>query len=274
MPSSAWRLVSVHSISSPSSQLGNDAPHARVLVRRLVRRSGNDQRRTRLVDQDRVHLVHDRVVVPALHAVLDLELHVVAQVVEAEFVVGSVGDVGGVCGPALVVVQIVHDHAHRQPQELVNLAHPLGVALGQVVVHRHHVHAVPGQRVQITRERRHQRFAFAGLHLRDLALVQHHAADQLHVEVPHLHRAPARLAHHRESLGQNLVERVLLRLLDLVRVGNAFEPRRNPRFELGRLGLQLFIRELLDLRLHRTDFNHDRSKPLEQPLIRRAKNFG
>jgi hypothetical protein len=39
------------------------------------------------------------------------------------------------------------------------------------------------------------------------ALVQHHAADQLHVEVAHLHRAPARLAHHRKGLGQNLVQR-------------------------------------------------------------------
>ena len=32
--------------------------------------------------------------------------------------------------------------ADLQPQELVHLAHPLGVAAGQVVVHRHHVHAL------------------------------------------------------------------------------------------------------------------------------------
>ena len=111
----------------------------------------------------------------------------------------------------LVVVQIVHDHAHRQPEELVDLPHPLGVAFGQIIVHRHHVHAMPGQRVQIARQRRHQRLAFAGLHLGDLARVQHHAADQLHVEVPHVHGAPSRLAHHRKRLGQNLVKRLLLR---------------------------------------------------------------
>ncbi len=158
---------------------------------------------------------------------------------------------------ALVVVQVVNDHAHRQPQELVDLAHPLGVALGQVVVHRHHVHAVAGQRIQIAGQRRHQRLAFAGLHLGDLALVQHHAADQLHVEVAHLHGAPARLAHHRERLGQNLVQRFLFGLLFLFCVGNSFEPRRDPRLELDRLGLQLFIRELLRLRLHRADCSHD-----------------
>ena len=101
---------------------------------------------------------------PALHAILYLKLHVVAQVVEAELVICSVGDVGRVCGAALVVVQVVDDDAHRQPQKLVDLAHPLGIALGQVVVHRDHVHAVPRQRIQIAGQRGHQRFAFAGLH--------------------------------------------------------------------------------------------------------------
>ena len=86
---------------------------------------------------------------PSLHAILDLELHVVAQVVESELVVGAVGNVGAIGGAALVVVQIVHDHAHRQPQKLVDLAHPLGVALGQVVVHRDHVHAMTQQRIQV-----------------------------------------------------------------------------------------------------------------------------
>ena len=254
-------------------QLRNDLAHARVLVRRLVRRAGDDQRRPRFVNQDRVHFVHDGVVVPALHAVLDLELHVVAQVVETELVVRAVGDVGRVGGAALVVVQVVHDHAHGQPQELVDLAHPLGVALGQVVVHRHHVHAVPGQRIQIAGQRRHQRLAFAGLHLGDLALVQHHAADQLHVEVPHLHRAPARLAHHREGLGQKLVQRLLLGRLDRFLVRNPFELRRNPRPELNRLRAQLLIRELLDLRLQSVDLRHDGHQPLDGTLVRGAENF-
>ena len=113
---------------------------------------------------------------------------------------------------SLVIVQIVHDHPHRQPEELVDLPHPLGVAFRQIIVHRHHVNAVPGQRVQIARQRRHQRLAFAGLHFGNLALVQHHAADQLHVKVPHVHRAPSRLAHHCKRLGQNLVQSLLFRL--------------------------------------------------------------
>ena len=117
----------------------------------------------------------------------------------------------------LLVGEVVHDHADRQPQEAVDLAHPLRVALGQVVVHRHHVHAVAGQRIQIAGKRRHQRLAFAGLHLGDLARVQHHAADQLHIEVPHAHRANTGLAHHRERLGKNLVQRPFLCGSDRIR---------------------------------------------------------
>ena len=47
---------------------------------------------------------------------------------------------------------------------------------------------LPVSAVQVDRQRRHQRLAFAGAHLGDLAVVQHHAADQLDVEVAHLQR--------------------------------------------------------------------------------------
>ena len=58
--------------------------------------AGDDQRRARLVDQDRVDLVHDREVVAALDDALERDGHVVAQVVEAELGVRAVDDVGRV----------------------------------------------------------------------------------------------------------------------------------------------------------------------------------
>ncbi len=73
-----------------------------VPVRSAVGRPGDDQRGAGLVDQDGVDLVDDGEVVPALHAVLEAHGHVVAQVVEAELVVGAVGDVGVVGGAPLV----------------------------------------------------------------------------------------------------------------------------------------------------------------------------
>ena len=61
-----------------------------------IRRAGDDERRTGFVDEDGVHFVDDGVMVAALHQLLGVEFHVVAQVVEAELVVRAVGDVRAV----------------------------------------------------------------------------------------------------------------------------------------------------------------------------------
>jgi hypothetical protein len=58
--------------------------------------AADDERRAGLVDEDRVDLVDDGVVERALHVLERRELHVVAQVVEAELVVLAVGDVAPV----------------------------------------------------------------------------------------------------------------------------------------------------------------------------------
>ena len=73
----------------------------------------------------------------------------------------------------------------RQAEEIVERAHPLGVAFGQVIVDGDDVDAAPGERVQVDRQRRDERLAFAGAHLGDVAFVQHLAAHDLHVEVAH-----------------------------------------------------------------------------------------
>ncbi len=46
--------------------------------------------------------------------------------------------------------------------------------------------ALSGQAIEIQRHCCNQRLALAGLHFRDLALVQHNAADQLDVERQHI----------------------------------------------------------------------------------------
>ena len=77
-----------------AAELRNDLVDLVVLVGGFVAGTGNDERRPGFVDQDRVHFVDDRVVMLALNAAREVELHVVAQVIEPELVVGSVGDVG------------------------------------------------------------------------------------------------------------------------------------------------------------------------------------
>ena len=175
----------------------------------LLGRAGDDQRRARLVDEDVVDLVDDRERVAALDLVLELDGEVVAQVVEAELGVRAVGDVGRVGGALLGRVAVVRlEDADADAERVVDRLHPLGVAAGQVVVDRDEVDGVAGERVEHDGERGGERLALAGLHLGDRAVVQHHAADQLDVEVAHLQRAPAGLAREREALEQQVVERL------------------------------------------------------------------
>ena len=100
--------------------------------------------------------------------------------------------------------------ATRQAQELVHRAHPGGVAAGQIVVDRHQVDAAAGQGVEIHGHGGHEGLAFAGLHLGDGALVQHHRPHHLHVERAHAGGPLGGLAGDREGLGHEIVERLPL----------------------------------------------------------------
>ena len=97
----------------------------------------------------------------------------------------------------------------RQAQAVEDGPHPLRVALGEVVVDGDDVNAAPRHGVECGGERRDEGLALAGLHLRDLALVQDDAAQQLDVEVAHAELAPADLAGGRKDLRQRIVEDVL-----------------------------------------------------------------
>ena len=142
----------------------------------------------------------------ALHHVLLVDHHVVAQVIEAELVVGAVGDVAVVGGLALLRAHAGQHDANAQSQEAVQLAHFLALELGQVIVDGHDMHALAVQGVEVGGHGGGKRFALAGLHLGDAALMQHDAADHLHVEGVHAQHALAALAHHGEGLHQQVVQ--------------------------------------------------------------------
>ena len=77
-----------------------------------IHRPRDDQGSTRFVYQARVDLIHDGIVVPALYAMLGCNRHVVAQVIETELVVRSVGYVGVVDDPSFIGDHVVLDYAH------------------------------------------------------------------------------------------------------------------------------------------------------------------
>ncbi len=202
-------LLDVDLVVDVAFHQGRQPGELGVPVRPAVGRTGDDQRRTRLVDEDRVDLVDDREgVAPPLHAVLEAMRHVVAQVVEAELVVGAVGDVGVVGGAPLVGGHLRQDHPPDvHAEEAVHAAHLLGVAFGQVVVDGDDVHALALERVEVGGgEHGGQGLALTGLHLGDVAEVQRRAAHHLNVEVALVEHSPGRLAGDGERLGHQVVE--------------------------------------------------------------------
>src|SRR5207245_10434099 len=98
----------------------------------------------------------------------------------------------------------VLDASDREPEEPVDLSHPAGVAAGQIVVDRDDVYAAARQGVQVNGHRRDEGLAFPRLHLRDLALIENHAADALNVEWAHSESSHGCLAGDGERLGQEL----------------------------------------------------------------------
>ena len=151
--------------------------------------AGNDERRAGLVDEDRVDLVDDAVVMVALHLVLLARGHaVVAQVVEAELRSGAVGDVAVVHLAPEVVGHELLDAADGNAEKIVDVAHPLGVAAGEVVVGGDELRVAAGESVEVERKRGDEGLALAGGHFGDLAFVERDAADELHVVVHHVPR--------------------------------------------------------------------------------------
>ena len=85
-----------------------------------------------------------------------------------------------------------------------------------------------------------------------LAAVQHDAADQLHVEVPHVQRAAAGLADDGEGLGNQVVQRFAF--------GEALA-------EFGGLQAQLFVAERLGLVFFGVDLGNERTDAFQLALI-------
>ena len=158
-----------------------------LLVMSPRHRSGNNERSSRIVDQDRVDLVDNGIVVSPLNQFRHTGSHVIAQVVETELVIGTEGNVGHISLTAGVRVRLVLiDAVDAKTMELVQRPHPLRVTLSQVVVHRNNVYAVTGKRVQENRQSSHQGFTLTGSHFGNFTLVENHTTEQLALVVGHI----------------------------------------------------------------------------------------
>ncbi len=155
------------------------------LVIAFRHRTRYDERRTRVVDKHRVNLVdYGVIVVLALHKLGGLRSHIVTQIVETELIISTESDIAAVRVAALLAVGLGLVYTvHRQTVELVQRPHPLRVSLGQIVIHRHHMHALARKGIQEHRQRGHKGLTLARGHLGNVIghflAVYHHAVEHL-----------------------------------------------------------------------------------------------
>ena len=251
-------LLGVHRGHPAALEPGGEVVRQLVELGGLLPLAGDDEGGAGLVDEDGVHLVHNGEHMAPLDQLVGVDGHVVPEVVEAELVVGAVGDVGGIGPLLLLLAHPVDDEPHGQAQESVHLAHPLALVLGQVVVDGDDVHALPRQGVEVGGQGGHQGFALAGLHLGDAALVEDDAADELHPVGPLAQHPHGGLPHGGEGLGEDIVQRLA--------AGQA-------GLELVRLGPQVVVAEGAVLLLQPLDLVHRGVQRLDLPLGAGAEYF-
>ena len=237
-------------------QVEDDLVDADIKLGLVVGRARDDQRGARFVDQDRIDLVDDAEVEGAVDHLLAVELHIVAEVIEAQLVVRRIGDVAVIGVAALRLIKVRDDDPGCQAQEAIDGAHPFGVARREIVVDRDDMDALAFERVEVAGQSRHQRLAFTRRHFGDLAAVEDDAADHLHVEMAHAERADRRLAHRRKGFGQDVVERLA---------------GREPVAECLRLCLQSGIVERLHRGLERVDLVDDLADGGDITVVGRAE---
>ena len=195
----------------------------------------------------------------ALHHLRDTHLHIIAQIIEAIFIVRAVSDVGGVSAfPAWPVRVVIIDTIHRQAEEVIDLAHPFCVAAGEIVVHRHNMHAPTRQRVQVGSKGGDERFPFTRAHLSNLATVQRDAPDQLHIIMALSQRALGGFTDRCKGFRQKIIQRLAAFQALLIFI----------RFEL-----ELIIRESFKLWLQRVNARHNRAEFFQFPVIFCAENL-
>ena len=194
----------------------------------------------------------------ALGHLLEFRLHVVAQIVKAQFVVRRIGDVSGVGFALFGFVLTRVDNAGCQTQGAVDLAHPFGVTLGQIVVHGHDVDATACQRVQIGREGRHKGFTFTGLHFRDVALMQENPAHQLDIVGAQAQGAMSGFAAVGKRFGQQIIQGCA--------IGKTL-------LEFFGLCDQASVIKLLEVRLQRIDLLDQRARRLDFTVVRCSEHL-
>ena len=90
-------------------KLGHNFRQHIIKIGRFFARPGNNQRCSRLVNQNGIDLVNNGIVHRPLHHLIGMNHHIVAQIVESKLVIGSVGHISGIGRAAFCKIKAVNN---------------------------------------------------------------------------------------------------------------------------------------------------------------------
>ena len=105
--------------------------------------------------------------------------HIVTEVIESEFVVGSVCNIAVISLTSLVIVEAVENTADCESEPAKNLSHFLCLSLSEVVVNGNNVNALAGKCVKVRCNAGNESFTFTCSHFGDSSLMKNDSADEL-----------------------------------------------------------------------------------------------
>ena len=196
----------VNSVVNAFLQMLHCLCHLHIAVGGLGAGTGDNQRCPRLINENAVHLVHDGEVQLSLHHLVQVYHHVVTEVIKAVFIIGTKGNITVIGKFALREIHVMADKPHTQSQEVIQPAHLNAVALCQVVIDCHHMHALACQGIQVGRQGSNQCLALTCTHLGNLAFVETDTAHHLHIKMTHAQHALGSLPDYGKGLRQNIVK--------------------------------------------------------------------
>ena len=156
-----------------------------VQVSRFFARTGDDERSTRFVNQDTVNFVDNAIVQFTLYHLVNINYHIVTQVVEPKFIVGTVGYVCHISSATFMGIHIVNNQTNGQAQEFIDATHVFAVTFCQVIIYGYNVNTFTGQCIQIYGQSCYQGFTFASTHFGNFTAMEYNTANHLHIKMAH-----------------------------------------------------------------------------------------
>ena len=176
-----------------------------VQVSRFFTRTGDDKRSTRFVNQNTVNFVDDTEVQFTLNHLVNIYYHIVTQIVETKFIVGTISNVCHISSTTFMVIHIVNNQTYTQAQCFVDSAHIFAVTFCQVIIYGYNVNTFTGQCIQINGKGCYQGFTFTSTHFSNFAAMQYDTANHLYVEMTHTGYTTRSLANNCKCFRQQII---------------------------------------------------------------------